>query len=54
MGGAVASRVSLEVQDLIEKLVLLSPAGNMPQIIDRYFASHEIDEMATLIWADII
>ena len=44
MGGAVASRVSLEVQDLIEKLVLLSPAGNMPQIIDRYFASHEIDE----------
>ena len=44
MGSAVASRVSLEVQDLIEKLVLLSPAGNMPQIIDRYFASHEIDE----------
>lgn len=44
MGGAVASRVSLEIMDLIDKLILLSPAGNIPQIVDRYFASHEIDQ----------
>lgn len=33
MGGAVASRISLEMKDYIEKLVLLSPAGNMPELL---------------------
>lgn len=48
MGGAVASRVSLEVKELIEKLVLLSPAGNMPEIIDMKFKLKEVDEFGNI------
>lgn len=48
MGGAVASKVSLEVENLIEKLVLLSPAGNMPKIIDMKFATHPIDAFGNI------
>ena len=44
MGGAVASRVSLEYKEYLEKLILLSPAGNMPQLIHNRFLTHQIDE----------
>ncbi len=44
MGGAVASRVSLELKDYLEKLILLSPAGNMPTLIHNRFLTHQIDE----------
>lgn len=37
MGGAVASRVSLEYLDKIKKLILLSPAGNMPKLLKDVF-----------------
>lgn len=48
MGGAVASRVSLEVKEFVEKLVLLSPAGNMPEIIDMKFKLKEADEFGNI------
>ena len=35
MGGAVSTRVSLEMKDYIEKMVLLAPAGNMPLLAKR-------------------
>lgn len=44
MGGAVASRISIEMKDYIEKLVLLAPAGMMPQSIKNRFAVRTIDE----------
>lgn len=44
MGGAVASRVSLEMKDYLTKLVLLSPAGNMPELIHKRFLSHKINQ----------
>ncbi len=43
MGGAIASRVSLQLEELIEKLILISPAGNMPEIINSRFATRQID-----------
>lgn len=48
MGGAVASRVSLEVKELIERLILLSPAGNMPEIINMKFKLKEVDEFGNI------
>ncbi len=39
MGGAVATRVSLEMQEYIDKMVLLAPAGSMPEIINARFAN---------------
>ena len=44
MGGAVASRISLELEEYLEKLILLSPAGNMPELIHNRFLMHEIDD----------
>lgn len=44
MGGAIASRVSLLVKDYIDKLILLSPAGNIPEIIRSKFAMQQPDE----------
>lgn len=43
MGGAIASRVSLLVQDRIEKMILLSPAGNIPEIIQKRFAQNSVN-----------
>lgn len=34
-GGVIASQVALEYQDSIESLILLNPAGNMPEVIDQ-------------------
>lgn len=48
MGGAVASRVSLEVKELVERLILLSPAGNIPEIIDMKFKLKEVDEFGNI------
>ena len=39
MGGAVASMVAKEFEDDLEKLVLLSPAGNINKIGERYFGN---------------
>ena len=39
MGGAVASLVAKEFEDDLEKLVLLSPAGNINKIGQRYFGN---------------
>jgi alpha/beta fold family hydrolase-like protein len=44
MGGAVASKVSLQMKDQIQKLILLSPAGNMPEIINSKFAMKKMNE----------
>ncbi len=44
MGGAVATRISIEMKDYIEKLVLLAPAGMMPQSIKNRFAVRKMDE----------
>lgn len=44
MGGAIASRVSLLMKDYIDKLILLSPAGNIPEIIRSKFAMQQLDE----------
>ncbi|MBS5853379.1 MAG: alpha/beta hydrolase [Bacilli bacterium] len=44
MGGAVASRISLEMKDYITKLILLSPAGNIAKLIHSRFENHLIDE----------
>ncbi len=44
MGGAIASRVAIEMKDYIEKLILLSPAGNIAKIIHSRFESNPIDE----------
>lgn len=43
MGGAIASRVSLLVQEQIEKMILLSPAGNIPEIIQKRFACSQVN-----------
>lgn len=37
MGGLVASRMSVEYCDIIDLLILISPAANMDLITDRYF-----------------
>lgn len=37
MGGAVATRVANKYQKDLTKLILLSPAGNMDKIANRYF-----------------
>lgn len=39
MGGAVASLVAKEFENDLEKLVLLSPAGNINKIGERYFGN---------------
>lgn len=44
MGGGVATRVSLMMQDYIEKMVLLAPAGNIPQLIHARFLVREMNE----------
>ena len=44
MGGAVASRISLEMKEYITKLILLSPAGNIAKLIHGRFENHFIDE----------
>lgn len=43
MGGAIATRVSLELQDKIDKLILLSPAGSMNKIAARSFADNDLE-----------
>lgn len=43
MGGAVATRVSLLMEEYIEKMVLLAPAGSMPLIIDAKFNAIPMD-----------
>lgn len=42
MGGANAARMSAEMPELIEKLVLLSPAGKLINNLTRAFTTHEI------------
>lgn len=42
MGGANAARMSQEMPELIEKLVLLSPAGKLINNVSRAFSSHNI------------
>lgn len=44
MGGAVAARMSIEKADLIEKLVLISPAGCMLNILTTTFRTRQIVE----------
>lgn len=44
MGGAVATRISLEMKDYIENLVLLAPAGMMPQSIRKRFEVRTMDK----------
>lgn len=43
MGGAVASRVSLEYQEHIEKLILMSPAGCMADHAKRTFTVNPVN-----------
>lgn len=44
MGGAVAARMSIEKSDCIEKLVLISPAGCMLNILTTTFKTRQIAE----------
>lgn len=44
MGGGVATRVSIPMQDYIEKMVLLAPAGNIDLLMHARFVTHPIDE----------
>lgn len=44
MGGAVSARMSIEKADSIEKLVLISPAGCMLNILSTTFRTREIAE----------
>lgn len=44
MGGAVSTRVSLIMQEYIEKMVLLAPAGNIPELIHNRFLVREVNE----------
>lgn len=44
MGGAVASRVSLEYENKLEKLILMSPAGCMADHAKRTFTVNHVDE----------
>ena len=44
MGGAVATRISLEMKDYIKKLVLLAPAGNIPQLMHNRFINYPVNE----------
>lgn len=37
MGGAIASRISLRKNSLIEKMILASPAGNMPLLLEAAY-----------------
>ncbi len=42
MGGANAARMSVEMPELIEKLVLMSPAGLMGKMLELRFATLEV------------
>ena len=44
MGGAVATRISIEMKEYIEKMVLLAPAGMMPESIAKRFEVRTMDE----------
>lgn len=44
MGGAVSTRISLKLQDYIKKMVLLAPAGNIPELIHNRFLVREMNE----------
>lgn len=44
MGGGVATRISIPMQEYIEKMVLLAPAGNIPQLIHARFQIRTLNE----------
>ena len=48
MGGAVSARVSLEMKDYIEKLVLLAPAGNLPLLMKGRFERLPVSEAGNI------
>lgn len=48
MGGALAATVTSMIPEEVHKLVLWSPAGNMVEIINKYFEVHEKNEKGNI------